>query len=232
MRTPLIIGFLALVLFLLLVKIFTVRHYKNSAFYTFTKMPLRKLKKNKGAMGEYHIVKAIEKSKLKGKLLVNLYLPISGGRKTECDIVFIHQNGVLVIESKNYSGRIVGDDLDQYWAQEFEGGSEFSFFNPVRQNKGHIRAIVSNIIIDKPNLYESLIVFGQQANLSWAKTEEPNTSLLTLNTLPRFLKKFKRQAPKCNKYEVDEIYERLLPYAHANYFTKKDHRKDISFHHD
>ena len=49
----------------------------------------------------------------KGKILRNVYIPKDNGETTEIDIVYITQKGIFVIESKNYSGWIFGNEKDQ-----------------------------------------------------------------------------------------------------------------------
>lgn len=217
------------VLFLLTAFVFLRNYfYKKSLYYRLGGVKRRQLKKSKGHLGEQSIVKTLSTLKKPWHILLNLYLPLHGGKKTECDIVFIHPNGVLVIESKNYRGNIVGDDEDKFWAQEF-GDKGYSFYNPVNQNKVHINAIIKNIIIKRENLYSSLIVFGEEANLNFCSTQEENTFLLTQITLKKFLKKFQKQQPLLNEYEIDEIYLRLKPYTNADFFTRNDHKKDLQY---
>ena len=46
----------------------------------------------------------------KGYVLRNIYVPKNNGETSEIDVVFITQKGIFVIESKNYSGWIFGDE--------------------------------------------------------------------------------------------------------------------------
>ena len=51
----------------------------------------------------------------KGKILFNLYIPTADGKYTQVDILFISPKGIFVIESKNYSGTIIGNEYDEKW---------------------------------------------------------------------------------------------------------------------
>ena len=51
----------------------------------------------------------------------------------------IHEKGIFVIESKNYSGWIFGNERDKKWTQVLANGDKNYFFNPILQNKIHIK---------------------------------------------------------------------------------------------
>lgn len=74
-----------------------------------------------------------------GKVLRNAYVPKSNGETSEIDVLFITQKGIFVIESKNYSGWIFGNESDRYWTVSLPGGNKSHFHNPIRQNRSHIK---------------------------------------------------------------------------------------------
>ena len=97
--------------------------------------------KDKGQYGEYLTEYALEHNLVpKGRfeLLKNLYLP-ADGKTTEIDQVMIHHRGIFVVESKNYSGWIFGDEEGLYWTQSLKGNVRNRFYNPIRQNANHIK---------------------------------------------------------------------------------------------
>ena len=56
------------------------------------------------------------------------------------DHIIISTHGIFVINTLNYHGEIVGKDTDQYCT--FSNVNEkHRFFNPIRQNHGHIKAL-------------------------------------------------------------------------------------------
>ena len=64
---------------------------------------------NKGQFGEYATEFALTNDNIKGysQTLHNVYLP-NKGKTTELDILMVHEKGIYVFESKNYSGWIFG----------------------------------------------------------------------------------------------------------------------------
>ena len=97
--------------------------------------------KNPGQFGEYSIEYALTNNNLPGELVVfrNLYIP-ANNKTVEIDLLMIHEKGIFVFESKNYSGWIFGSADQLYWTQCLQNGTRHKFYNPIRQNDTHIYA--------------------------------------------------------------------------------------------
>ena len=98
--------------------------------------------RGKGYYGEYLVFKELY-PKLSGccKLLMNLQIPTGDGRITEIDLLLIHETGLYVFEMKHYKGTIYGKTSDQKWTQYFRTSPNSHFYNPIRQNQYHIKAL-------------------------------------------------------------------------------------------
>ena len=72
---------------------------------------------------EHH--KILKRLHLKIKLLFNCYIPNRSGAKTELDIIMISTKGIYVIENKNYSGWIFGDEQSKNWCETLKGKKYF-----------------------------------------------------------------------------------------------------------
>ena len=59
---------------------------------------------------------------------------------SQIDHVVVSSHGIFVIEVQNCHGEIVGKDTDQYWTWS-TGKEKHRFFNPIRQNHAHIKAL-------------------------------------------------------------------------------------------
>lgn len=74
-------------------------------------------------------------------LLNNLNISIHG-RNTELDYVVINNNSVFIFEVKNFSGKLVGNEDDQYWNKYkiSRGNKEYikEIRNPIKQLKREI----------------------------------------------------------------------------------------------
>ncbi len=103
--------------------------------------------KGRGWLGEICVKLVIGKTKPNDRYVINDFrLRTSNGRTSQIDHIVINRNGVFVIETKNYSGRIYGQEQSQEWTQVLNYGKvKNKFYNPVKQNKTHVYHI-SNII--------------------------------------------------------------------------------------
>lgn len=75
----------------------------------------------------------------KGRVLRNVYIPKENGETTEIDLIYVTQKGLFVIESKNCSGWIFGDNRSQYWTSCLPNGEHYRLYNPIKQNNAHIK---------------------------------------------------------------------------------------------
>ena len=69
----------------------------------------------------------------------DILLPKEQGT-TQIDHIVVSQYGIFVIETKNLSGWIYGDQYNKYWTQKFFKKT-YRFYNPIHQNYGHIKTL-------------------------------------------------------------------------------------------
>ncbi len=98
-----------------------------------------------------------------GVTLRNLYIPKGNGETSEIDLVYITQKGVFVLESKNYSGWIFGNETEMYWTASLSNGQKNRFYNPIKQNRSHIKWLRGVVGEDVPLF--SVIVFSERCEL-------------------------------------------------------------------
>lgn len=92
----------------------------------------------KGRFGEA-IVNRILKS-IGLPVLHDVYLPYPGG-VTQIDHVTLAGSAIVVIETKNYEGRIYGREREASWTVAYNRHSKHRFQNPLRQNYAHVEAV-------------------------------------------------------------------------------------------
>lgn len=88
----------------------------------------------------------------------------SNGYSTQIDHLIVSPYGVFIIETKGYKGWILGGEESEYWTQVIYK-SKHQFYNPIRQNEGHIRFLrrLFNGSGDIPLI--SVVVFNNSADL-------------------------------------------------------------------
>ena len=117
-----------------------------------------------GAYGEQLTVEALEKN-VPGyfRVIRNLILPINDSA-TEIDVLMVHEKGIFVFESKNYSGWIFGSKEQKMWTQSLSSNKKYHFYNPIMQNRTHCDAICN--LTQVPRQYVmSYVVFSERCSL-------------------------------------------------------------------
>ena len=102
------------------------------------------------------------------KSINNILIP-NENKTSQIDHLVISNYGIFIIENKNYQGRIYGKQYDKSWTQVI-GKSRNTFYNPIAQNYGHIKA-VQNIIGKNHKIY-SVIVFSDKAVINRVDIED------------------------------------------------------------
>jgi hypothetical protein len=89
----------------------------------------------------------------------DIYLPSRNG-VTQIDHVVLIGGAIVVIETKNYGGLIIGDEKGQKWTQVMgKGSARNTFMNPIHQNVGHVSAVRMALGGDQTIPIQNLVVF-------------------------------------------------------------------------
>ena len=196
----------------------------NSAYQKETGHSAVKLLFDKGLFGEYLCSKKLDKVSGVSKQLLNVYLPKRDGTTTEVDLIYINSNGVFVIESKNYSGWIFGNDMQKYWTQSLKGGQKNKFFNPVWQNDAHANAIKSVVGDRYSGPYFNIVVFSARCELKKITISRGNTWVINRQALIRTVKNISEEySPVLSETEIANLYEMLKNYANAGADLRQRH---------
>ncbi|MBC2724269.1 NERD domain-containing protein [Desulfosporosinus sp.] len=159
--------------------------------------------KIKGIIGEKTISAFLTRlDPTKYKVINDLMLRVDG-KTSQIDHVVVSNYGIFVIETKNYKGWIYGDEYGESWTQVIYKRKE-KFFNPIRQNYGHIQALKQNLQEYQELNYVPIIVFSIDADLK-VKT---NTKVIYSVELLKTIKGF--TAETITDQQKEEIYSKLL----------------------
>lgn len=114
-----------------------------------------------GKRGEKIVAKELGRLKRKDYIVINdLLLPTVNGKTSQVDHVVVSTRGIFVIETKNHAGRITGSEEAQYWQQHLPSQSR-GFYNPVLQNRSHLRAIRRHLPKLDAALFSTMVVFTE-----------------------------------------------------------------------
>lgn len=204
--------------------------YYTSSYYLSTHLPMDNVMNDKGKYGEYLIFKKLQVCEKYGaKFLFNCYLPNGNNKTTEADIILLTLNGIFVIESKNYSGWIFGDEKQETWMQTLPAGNKIHkerFFNPIMQNKIHINAL-KKLIGDALPIY-SVIVFSNDCTLQNINASDQMTEIVTFGYLNSIINNLLNKNPNSlTQEDVTSIYNKLYPYTQVPEEVRRKHAKYI-----
>ena len=148
----------------------------------------------------------------------NIYL-YRNGMTNQIDHVVISPYGIFVIETKNFKGWIYGSDNSEYWTENMYG-KKYEFYNPIKQNYSHIRALQQLLKISINN-FIPIVVFSEEAVLKCKTTENVIYSF----ELKKFIESF--QKPILDISKVEKISEKLLNYNIDSEKIKEIHIKNV-----
>jgi len=161
-----------------------------------------------------------------GKILRNVYIPKDNGQTSETDVMFITEKGIFVIESKNYSGWIFGKETDPYWTATLANRQKNRFYNPIRQNRNHIKWL-GNYLGDKIPLY-SIIAFSERCELKSVTVDSEDIKVIKRDYLYGTIRRIWEQTESVlSEKEVNELYENLKKLTDVDDATKAAHIHSI-----
>lgn len=180
-----------------------------------------------GEFGEWMTEYALKNLMGRYYILRNLYIPYKG-RTSEIDLLLVHERGICVIESKNYSGWIFGKATDRYWTQSLNKNSKSRFYNPILQNATHIKALVE--YLDLPDQFrpKSYIVFSERCELKSVPDSTDEIKICKRNDMMKLLRKDLGACQHILDPETLESYKaKLQQCAGANKETKEAHIEQV-----
>lgn len=177
--------------------------------------------KVKGYLGERKVGKKLVKlaKKYEGKVINDVIIPGENNTTSQIDHILIVSQGIFVIETKNYSGRLYGDDYVQNWTQVLAYGKvKNKLYNPLKQNATHIYRLKE--LLSRKVRMESVVVLVS-GNTKYINSE----SVYTLGGLRHLIDKDDKKELTNN--DVEDIYVQINNYKENPIATKKEHIKNI-----
>lgn len=158
----------------------------------------------KGKLGERKVSKLLKKlTKKNGVFINNLTIGNETSSKThQIDHVLISTKGIFSIETKNYSGRIYGEDDQKEWTQVLNYGKvKNKFYSPVKQNETHIYSLKEKL--KEKDIYIHNVVIFLGAYIDYVKSDYVFTK--------REFKRYYKKLPDINDEDIIlKIYDKLI----------------------
>ena len=115
-----------------------------------------------GEEGERKVAQILGGLSPEYEVINDLMLPCGKGYQ-QIDHIVISPVGIIVIETKNFSGKIYGDDASTMWLQDL-AGKKRRFYSPVEQNETHCACV--RRYFGKRALVYSVVVFSDRARVN------------------------------------------------------------------
>lgn len=174
-----------------------------------------KKKINQGEKEVNKILKTLKGYKLLSDIMIKRNIGTS-----QIDHILIGKKGIFVIETKDYSGIIYGEQYSKYWTQIINK-NRTEFYNPIRQNYGHIKALEECLKIR--NIFIPIVVFTNKSKFKKIKVDTP---VIQLKRLKGFIKRYKSDI-NLSKDEIEYIYNFLKKANIKSTRVRKKHVKQI-----
>ena len=169
-----------------------------------------------GEAGEKLVARELNKYKTENSRLLNdVVLLDDKGESYQIDHIFINENGVWIIETKNWSGMIYGSDEQKEWTQVLAYGKEKNrVYSPVKQNLTHVYKIQK--ILKKNTPLISLVVF-----ISADINNVRSSYVCDINRLSSIIKK--NYGVYLTAKEIENCYQTILYHKEKCCVTSKAH---------
>jgi hypothetical protein len=175
--------------------------------------------KGKGLIGELWVRVILGRDKENEKRVFHDYYLMANDRTVQIDHMLVCKKGVIVIETKNFSGRIYGNDNEQNWLQVLNYGKvKNKFYNPVKQNGTHCFFIKKIINEDKVPII-SVVVF-LKSNTKYINS----SSVVGAEGLSKHINKF---PDILTGAEIEKISKILMQNDVRKEVTNREHIKNI-----
>ena len=166
----------------------------------------------KGKAGELCVSALLKGLPEEKYILLNDVMLPTGKGTTQIDHVLLSVYGIFVIETKNYKGRIYGNDYSEKWTQSIYGHKS-QFMNPLRQNYGHICTLMDLLHLREDN-FVSIVAFSGDAVLE-TKTDK---EVIHIGKIRKTILKY--QTPVFSEEEIirwkDAILSAKIDSTYAN----------------
>lgn len=176
----------------------------------------------KGFLGEKivsSILYLLDGSKYK---VVNNVVLNTGGRISQIDHLVVSDYGIFVIETKNYKGWIFGDENSEYWTQVLYKRKE-KFYNPIRQNFGHILALKNRLGEFPDTKYIPIIVFLPKAKIKVSTSTEVTYTYKLLNVIRKH-----STVVSLTENEKEKIFQKINSINARATYKRSQHVRSIN----
>ena len=162
------------------------------------------------------------------KILVDILIPSFNGRTNQLDLVFINRSGIYVIEVKNFTCVLEGNNTDDWVRKEFNGKRN-KVHNPIKQNISHIKSL-QKILHHYPSEYfKSIVLFADSCKFQYDNNTdlEYDSRVINYKDLKATIRELTKSSEEIFSDEnIYRIYDELSEYAR---YSNEDRMKHLEY---
>jgi len=166
---------------------------------------------DRGTYSERLLIKQLLKNGIHPRTIFHdLLIKKENGDFTQVDLAIATTEGIIVIEVKDYKGWIFGDGKSRNWTQVLAFGKvKHKFYNPILQNKNHIKHLKRVLKQFERIPFFSLIVFYGDCEFKDVQFIPKNTYLVKAHRIHDSLERIKRENTPANYSNKKEVLDTL-----------------------
>ena len=186
---------------------FTVGHwvkiYENSRSAGFVK---------RGRAGELKVSDKLEKFLDDNCFIINDVDLAFGKQKSQIDHIVVAPNGIFIIETKNWSGHLEGNETDERWTQTKERDGKtlnIKLKSPIVQNARHIetvKLILDNNKINWEDIFSVIVISSRNTTFNI----DSNTPVVYADELVELIQ-WMKSTREYSEEEISKAIETLFP---------------------
>ena len=162
------------------------------------------------------------------KILVDILIPSFNGHTNQLDLVFINRSGIYVIEVKNFTCVLEGNNTDDWVRKEFNGKRN-KVHNPIKQNISHIKSL-QKILHYYPNeCFNSIVLLADSCKFQYDNNTdlEYDTRVINYKDLKATIRELTKSSKEIFSDEnIYRIYDELSEYAR---YSNEDRMKHLEY---
>ena len=166
---------------------------------------------DRGTYSERLLIRQLLKNGIHPKTIFHdLLIKKENGDFTQVDLAIATTEGIIVIEVKDYKGWIYGDGKSRNWTQVLAFGKvKHKFYNPILQNKNHIKQLKRVLKQFERIPFFSIIVFYGDCEFKDINFIPKNTYVVKAHRIHDSLELIKKENTAANYSNKKEILHSL-----------------------
>ena len=162
------------------------------------------------------------------KILVDILIPSFNGHTNQLDLVFINRSGIYVIEVKNFTCILEGNNTDDWVRKEFNGKRN-KIHNPIKQNLSHIKSLQKILHYYPDEYFKSIVLLADSCKFQYDNNTdlEYDTRVVNYKDLKATIRELTKSSEKIFSDEnIYRIYDELSEYAR---YSNEDRKKHLEY---